>query len=327
MTADRWRRVEELYQAALEHDAGSRAAFLAERCAGDTALRQEVESLLEQSASGDGFMDRPAAAMAGEASDFAASVLTGRRLGVYQVQSRIGAGGMGEVYRARDLKLGRDVAIKILPRVFTADADRLARFDREARVLASLNDPRIGAIYGFEESEGVRALVLELVEGPTLADRIARGPIPMTEALALARQIAEALDVAHGKGIIHRDLKPANVKITSAGDVKVLDFGLAKAAIGDATDLTQASTMLGDTREGIILGTAAYMSPEQARGQVVDKRTDVWAFGCVLYEMLTGRMAFGGATLSDTLAAVIDPRRNSQAPSALPDQARGTPVA
>jgi serine/threonine protein kinase len=318
MAAERWRRVEELYHAALAHDEATRAAFLADTCAGDAALRQEVESLLAQGS--DPFLNKPAIAMATQlVSDLDASVLTGRRLGVYQVQSRIGAGGMGEVYRARDLKLGRDVAIKILPRVFTADTERLARFDREARVLASLNDPHIGAIYGFEESEGVRALVLELVEGPTLADRIARGPLPITETLAIARQIAEALDVAHGKGIIHRDLKPANIKITSAGDVKVLDFGLAKAALGDATDLTQASTMLGETREGIILGTAAYMSPEQARGQAVDKRTDVWAFGCVLYEMLTGGMAFGGATLSDTIAAVIEREPDWQAlPSSTP---------
>jgi eukaryotic-like serine/threonine-protein kinase len=172
---------------------------------------------------------------------------------------------MGEVYRARDTKLGRNVAIKILPRVFTADTDRQARFTREARVLAALNHPHIGAIYGFEESDGVRALVLELVEGPTLADRIARGPFATTEALTIARQIAEALDAAHEKGIIHRDLKPANIKITPDGDVKVLDFGLAKAVTVDVPDVTQSPTMtVGGTREGIILGTAAYLSPEQA---------------------------------------------------------------
>ena len=238
---------------------------------------------------------------------------------MYHIAGFLGAGGMGEVYRARDMKLGRDVAIKILPRLFTADTDRLARFDREARVLAALNDPHIAAIYGFEEGDGVRALVLELVEGPTLAERIVRGPLPMTEALTVARQIAAALDAAHEKGIIHRDLKPANIKLTPNGDVKVLDFGLAKA-VGDAGDLTQAPTLaMGATREGIILGTAPYMSPEQARGQTVDKRTDVWAFGCVLYEMLTGRMAFGGATLSDTLAAVIEREPDWQAlPSSTP---------
>ena len=216
---------------------------------------------------------------------------------------------MGEVYRARDTKLGRDVAIKILPRAFTSDPDRLARFEREARMLAALNHPHIGAIYGFEESDGVRALVLELVEGPTLADRLAKGSIPLTELLGIARQIADALDAAHEKGIIHRDLKPANIKITPSGAVKVLDFGLAKAAVGDGAtpDLTQSPTItVGGTREGIILGTAAYMSPEQARGRAVDKRTDIWAFGCLLYEMLTGRAPFVGETISDTIAAILE---------------------
>jgi eukaryotic-like serine/threonine-protein kinase len=205
-------------------------------------------------------------------SDTFAPALTGRRLGVYHVQERIGAGGMGEVYRARDTRLGRDVAIKILPQVFTADPDRLARFEREARVLASLNHPNIGAIYGLEEADGVRGLVLELVDGETLADRLRRGPIPVAAALPIARQIADALDTAHEKGIIHRDLKPVNIKITPDGTVKVLDFGLAKAAAGDGAspDLTHSPTITAaGTREGVILGTAAYMSPEQARGQTV----------------------------------------------------------
>jgi len=262
-------------------------------------------------------------------SDSFAPVLTGRRLGVYHVQERIGAGGMGEVYLARDTRLERDVAIKILPQIFTADPDRLARFEREARVLASLNHPNIGAIYGLEEADGVRALVLELVEGETLAERIARsggpqGPprremgrsagssdpaIPIGETLSIARQIAEALDAAHEKGIVHRDLKPANIKIRSDGTVKVLDFGLAKAAAGDGAspDLTHSPTItVAGTREGVILGTAAYMSPEQARGQAVDKRTDIWAFGCVLFEMLTRRAVFGRATISDTVAAILE---------------------
>jgi serine/threonine protein kinase len=215
---------------------------------------------------------------------------------------------MGEVYRARDQKLGRDVAIKILPPAFTANAERLARFAREARVLAALNHPNIGAIYGLEEGNGINALVLELVDGETLSARIERGPIPAQAALRIARQIADALDTSHEKGIVHRDLKPANIKITPAGDVKVLDFGLAKAAGGDsAPDLSQSPTItVGATHAGVILGTAAYMSPEQARGQPVDKRTDVWAFGCVLYEMLVGRPAFSGSTLTDTLAAVLE---------------------
>jgi serine/threonine protein kinase/tetratricopeptide (TPR) repeat protein len=309
MTPERWRRVEELYHAALARGVADRTAFLANACTGDEALRREVESLLAQPASGHGFLDGPAVAMAAElVSDSDASMLTGRRLGPHQVHSRIGAGGMGEVYRARDTKLGRDVAIKILPRLFTSDPERLARFEREARVLASLNHPNIGAIYGSEDADGVRALVLELVEGETLADRIARGPISLDDTLTLAPQIADALDAAHEKGIIHRDLKPANIKITPGGIVKVLDFGLAKAVSGDATtsNLTQSPTVtIGGTREGVILGTAAYMSPEQARGQTADKRTDIWAFGCVLFEMLTGRAAFAGATTSDVLASVL----------------------
>ena len=213
------------------------------------------------------------------------------------LMAQIGEGGMGEVYRARDSNLGRDVAIKILPRGFTADPDRLARFEREARLLASLNHPHIGAIYGVEELEGGRALVLEMVEGLTLADKLAgeeaRGEgLPIPEALAIARQIADALDAAHERGIVHRDLKPANIKITPAGTVKVLDFGLAKVVAGDASspELSRAPTMtVGGTRDGMILGTAAYMSPEQARGQAVDKRTDIWAFGCVLYEVASRR--------------------------------------
>ena len=243
------------------------------------------------------------------ASDNSSSALTGRRLGAYQVQARIGVGGMGEVYHAHDTRLGRDVAIKILPRQFTSDPDRLARFEREARVLASLNHPHIGAIYGSEDADGVRALVLELVQGETLADQIARGPIPLNDALTIARQIVDALDAAHEGGIVHRDLKPANIKITPEGVVKVLDFGLAKAVSGNAAtaDQTQSPTVTSDgTRAGVILGTAAYMSPEQARGRLVDKRTDVWAFGCVLFEMLAGRRAFLGETLSDTLAAILE---------------------
>jgi tetratricopeptide (TPR) repeat protein len=234
--------------------------------------------------------------------------LTGRRLGTYVMGALVGAGGMGEVYRAHDTKLDRDVALKILPVDIAQDPDRLSRFGREARLLAALNHPNIGAIYGTEESTGVYALVLELVEGPTLADRLAGGPLPVAEALAIARQIADALDAAHKRGIVHRDLKPANIKLTTDGRVKVLDFGLAKMAAEDSPlDLTQAPTITVDvTREGTIVGTVAYMSPEQARGLAVDKRTDIWAFGCVLYEMLSGRKAFAGDTMTDTLAAIIE---------------------
>src|SRR5437762_5035344 len=214
----------------------------------------------------------------------------GARLGPYEIVSALGAGGMGEVYRAHDTKLGRDVALKILPDTFATDPERLARFQREAQVLASLNHPHIGAIYGVEESNGIGALVLELVDGPTLADRIAQGAIPLDEALPIAKQIADALEAAHEQGVIHRDLKPANIKLRPDGVVKVLDFGLAKMldTAPAASVLSMSPTLsVHATYAGVILGTAAYMSPEQARGRAVDKRTDIWAFGCVLFEMLT----------------------------------------
>jgi len=214
---------------------------------------------------------------------------------------------MGEVYRARDGKLQREVAIKVLPEAFAADSDRLARFAREARTLAALTHPNIAAIDGLEDADEMKALVMELVEGPTLAERIARGPLQPAEALGLARQIADALDAAHGKGIVHRDLKPANIKITPAGVLKVLDFGLAKTDEADGADFTHSPTITAiHTGDGVILGTAAYMSPEQARGQAVDKRADIWAFGCVRYQMLTGRSPFARATVTDTLAAIVD---------------------
>ena len=229
------------------------------------------------------------------------------RIGTFEILGLLGSGGMGEVYRARDAKLGRDVALKILPSAVAADPERLARFRREARLLASLNHPHIGGIYGFEDESGIHALVLELVEGETLADRIAAGPLAVKDALAIARQIAHALDAAHEAGIVHRDLKPANIKVRADGTVKILDFGLAKALDADATPAdAQASTMTSaGSRSGLILGTPAYMSPEQARGQTIGKRTDIWAFGCVLYEMLTGRRAFDGSTVSDTLVSIL----------------------
>ena len=260
---------------------------------------------------------------------------TGTRLGPYEIVSALGAGGMGEVYRARDTRLGRDVAVKVLSAPFTTDPERLARFEREARMLASLNHPGIGAIYGLEHASpgpdraAVPALILELVEGETLADRIRRGPVPPSAALGIARQIVDALDVAHERGIVHRDLKPANVKITSDDVVKVLDFGLAKAWVSDSDgvsgqDPSNSPTLTsGGTRAGVILGTAAYMSPEQARGRAVDRRADIWAFGCVLYEMLTGTMAFPGETVSDTIAAILQREPDlSVLPASTPDAAR-----
>ncbi len=235
----------------------------------------------------------------------------GTRLGPYEIVAAIGAGGMGEVYKARDMRLKRDVALKVLPEFFATDPDRLARFQREAEVLASLSHPNIAAIHGLEESDGIRALVMELVEGETLADRIARGPIPLDEALPIAKQIAEALEAAHEQGIIHRDLKPANIKLRPDGAVKVLDFGLAKAlepspvgstAVSLSPTITSPAMMTG---VGVLLGTAAYMAPEQAKGRAADKRADCWAFGCVLYEMLTGKRPFDGEDVTETLAAIL----------------------
>ncbi len=235
--------------------------------------------------------------------------MNNKRIAHYDVIKKIGAGGMGEVYRARDGKLGRDVALKILPDAFVADADRLGRFEREARLLASLNHPNIASIYGIENDNGKQVLVLELVEGDDLSVLVERGPLPVDEALAIAYQVAVALEAAHEQGVIHRDLKPANIKVTPDGTVKVLDFGLAKALDSDPGDsnLSHSPTLMGSspTAQGVILGTAAYMSPEQARGKPVDKRADIFAFGCVLFEMLTGGRAFGGDTISDTLASVL----------------------
>jgi eukaryotic-like serine/threonine-protein kinase len=262
------------------------------------------------------------------------ALAAGVRLGSYDIVGLIGAGGMGEVYRARDTRLKREVALKILPESFATDPDRLARFQREAEVLASLNHPNIAAIYGLEEADGVRALVMELVEGETLADRIARGAIPIDEALSIAKQVAEALEAAHEHGVIHRDLKPANIKLRPDGTVKVLDFGLAKltetgfgsrdsgfegarGALSASPTITSPAMMTGI---GVLLGTAAYMSPEQAKGRPADKRSDIWAFGCVIYEMLTGKRAFHADDVAETLAAVL---RGEPDWKALP---KGTPA-
>jgi serine/threonine protein kinase/WD40 repeat protein len=317
---DRRNQISDLYHAALQRGPGERSAFLKQACAGDEALLHEVESLLGYEAASARFLETPAVEVVPGSLAAAQdkTEMVGRQIGAYRILAPLGAGGMGEVYRARDSKLGREVAIKVLPPHFTVDPERRARFAREARSLATLNHPHIGAIYGLEEAEGVTALVLELVEGPTLADRLERGPLPVSDALAIARQIADALDAAHEKGIVHRDLKPANIVLQGgaaasgqmSGDAcaKVLDFGLAKTmAVGLEGDLTQRpSGSLDGTEEGRILGTPAYMSPEQARGHPVDKRTDIWAFGCVLFEMLSGRRAFDGDTISDTFVSILE---------------------
>jgi serine/threonine protein kinase/Tol biopolymer transport system component len=310
VTLERWCELERILDEALAREGLERDAFLTQVCGTDAALRSEVDALLAHEQPARSFLVMSALELTARAfvgdSDM---IAVGHTIGTYTILSRLGAGGMAEVYRARDSKLGRDVAIKVLPPLVAADPERLARFDREALVLASLTHPHIGAIYGLERVEGRPVLVLELVEGDTLAEHIARGPIFIGEALTLAAQIADALDAAHDKGVVHRDLKPANIKIRADGVVKVLDFGLAKAktASHGASDVTEPPIIatLSETIEGTLLGTAAYMSPEQARGEVVDRRTDVWALGCVLYEMLTGRPAFAGNTLADTLAAIV----------------------
>jgi eukaryotic-like serine/threonine-protein kinase len=286
----RWRALEELFQSAVEREPAARAAFLDEACP-DIALRREVESMLDAHPAGDELLGRPALNYVFQAIE------PGSMLGPYRIEERIGTGGMGDVYRAMDLRLQRAIAIKTLPAVYARDSEWLARFQSEARVLASLNHPRIAAIYGLEESGGL-ALAMELVEGPTLAGRIACGALPLADALAIARQIAEALEYAHEKGVIHCDLKPANIKISMEGTVKVLDFGLARAA-GESVATRSAA------REGEIFGTPAYMAPEQASGMPLDRRTDIWSFGVVLFEMLSGRRMFAQSTSAAVVVAVV----------------------
>ena len=307
MDDERWQRVEELFHAALEHGPEAQREFLDRVCNEDVDLRRQVELLLANEEKARSFMDAPVVEDL-TATLTAATSLTNRQLGPYHVLSLLGAGGMGEVYRAHDSKLGRDVAVKTLPFRFANDAERLARLRREARTLASLNHPNVAGIYGLEESEGVDCLVLELVEGETL-----RGPLPVALAIDYARQVVDGLEAAHDKGIIHRDLKPANVKVTTQGRVKVLDFGLAKAIWGPEEQSGTVTALDSETVAGRIVGTPGYMSPEQTRGLPVDKRTDIWAFGCLLYEMLTGQRAFPGDSVPETVAAVLEREPDWQA--------------
>jgi serine/threonine protein kinase/Tol biopolymer transport system component len=303
VTAERERTIERICQAALEHPVAERAAIVAEACRGDESLRREVEALLGQEGAS-AFLETPALAVAAHGVRAMAPALgVGQRLGVYTIVAALDAGGMGEVYRARDTRLGRDVAIKVLPSLFTGDTDRLARLEREARVLAALNHPNIATIHGVERLDSStgsgQALVLELVEGETLYEQLQHGPLPLDKSLTIAKQIAEALEAAHGNGIVHRDLKPANIKIRPDQVVKVLDFGLAKVL-----DHEPGGPGTADTLPGVVVGTAAYMAPEQATGQTADARSDIWAFGLLVYEMLTGRSGFAGETVPEVLANV-----------------------
>ena len=318
MNTPSWHRVKEILQSALALPPAERDTLIQQMCGGNDAVRAEVESLLAAMEQAGDFMEQPALQSLSLSAVFPSgwipdlgrrALQPGNSLGPYTIVEFAGAGGMGEVYRAHDANLNRDVALKVRPAAFALDADRFTRFRREAQILAALNHPNIASIYGFENSDGVQALVLELVEGPTLADRMATSPIPLGETLSIAKQIAEGLEAAHKRGIIHSDLKPANIKLRPDGTVKILDFGLAKAldTVDESSIASDAAPVTSSTisRAGLIFGTAAYMSPEQARGEVVGKRSDIWAFGCVLYEALTGRPAFHGKTIEDILSAVL----------------------
>jgi eukaryotic-like serine/threonine-protein kinase len=347
MTPERWQQASRIFEAALEGKPEARGAFVAHACGDDQELRHEVESLLANEG-GTALIDSSIWGLADDLLPGEVGLTPGAQVGIYRIESVLGAGGMGRVYRARDTKLNRDVALKTLPDVFSGDPTRLALFTREAHMLASLNHPGIAGIYGLEDTGDVHALVLELVDGPTLAERLERGPIPFDEALPIARQIAQALAAAHERNIIHRDLKPANVKVQDDGTVKVLDFGLARtvesssgeraspdpstASTGGSLASVPPSTEPQNQNEvntqsvsqaGVVLGTAAYMSPEHVKGRGLDKRSDVWAFGCLLYEMLTARRAFAGDDMAATLAAVLKDEPDWKAlPPDLPESVR-----
>ena len=313
MTPERWRKLEKLYYAALDLEPEERSAYLREACGGDAELREQLGILLTWEGPPEELFQKQGIELLGSIVE---PTLVGRQLGIYKLTALIGVGGMGQVYEAHDSKLARQVAIKVLPPLLLGSAERLARFQREARMLASLNHRNIAVIHGFEQDGDTHFLVMELVPGETLAERLdGAGRVPVKDALAIARQLAEALEAAHDKQIIHRDLKPANIKITPDGEVKVLDFGVAKVSdVGPAMPSSAASPLLPTTTHpGLIVGTPAYMSPEQATGKLVDKRTDIWAFGCVLYELLTARSPFRRMTPVDTMAAVLDQEPDWQA--------------
>ena len=304
MTPERWQQISETFHVALGRDAAPREAFLSEVSATDPGLAREVQSLLGAYAKAGHFGGRPFVSLP-------APLRSGSLVGPYTVACLIGAGGMGEVYRAHDPRLGRDVALKVLPVQFTDHPERLAAFEREARLLASLNHPHIGSIYGLEQISDVasahrRALIMEFVDGDDLADRISRGPIPIAEALAIAEQLSEALEAAHEQGVIHRDLKPSNIKVRDDGTVKLIDFGLARVLESSERSMDRAPSSGTTAPTPQTFGTAAYMSPERAQGRPSDQRADIWAFGAVFYEMITGCPLYAGATPEDTLRTLVE---------------------
>ncbi|HYX40437.1 MAG TPA: serine/threonine-protein kinase, partial [Pyrinomonadaceae bacterium] len=310
MKAERWQQIEQVYHAALERDASARAAFLNEACADDEALRREVESLLSYQTQAEEFIEAPALQVAAELLTAEPLRLTqGQQLGPYKISAMLGAGGMGEVYRAHDNRLGRDVALKVLPSAFSSDADRLRRFEQEARAAGLLNHPNILAIYDVGAHDGTPFVVSELLEGETLRSRLKGGALALRKAIDYAQQIAHGLAAAHEKGIVHRDLKPENLFITRDGRVKILDFGLAKLAQPQFTSAAESATLTrrvaSMTTPGVIVGTVGYMSPEQVRGERVDHRSDLFSFGAILYEMLSGQRAFHGDSAVETMNAIL----------------------
>src|SRR5262245_35121771 len=305
MNPEKWRQVERLYHSALQREAEQRASFLATACEGDDSLRREVESLLAHQSQAENLMEAPVMEVAAKAlADDQNGSMAGQSLGSYQILSRLGAGGMGEVYQARDARLERTVALKILPAEVAADAERMRRFVREAKAASALNHPHVATIYEIGEAHGVNFIAMEYVEGQTLAARINGHPLKVNEIVEIGSQIADALDEAHGKGITHRDIKPANVMITPRVQVKVLDFGLAKMTRALQPISSDISTQ-AKTEPGMVMGTVPYMSPEQALGREVDHRSDLFSLGVALYEMATGRLPFAGANSSETLDRIL----------------------
>jgi eukaryotic-like serine/threonine-protein kinase len=322
MKAERWQEIEQVYHAALEREPSQRAAFLEEACRGDEALRQEVESLLAQQSEAEEFIETPAAQMLAEAQG---QSLLGQQIGSYKVLSLLGCGGMGQVYRARDAKLGREVALKVLPREFSSDQDRVRRFEQEARAASALNHPNIITVHEIGQAGSVHYMLMELVDGKTLREVLGSGPLPTKRILQLCTQVADGLAKAHAAGITHRDLKPENLMITKDGVVKILDFGLAKQTrlVRGGEEGTEIATVADVTEPGMLLGTVGYMSPEQAQGQVVNFQSDQFSLGTIVYEMVTGERAFARSTAAETLAAIIreEPKRiaelNPRAPAQL----------